>query len=492
MAWSFGESWDCYAASTDMTLGYWDAGQNMAALVLIAGRFTGSQAVSMTTASGTPFLLKNSPSNDPIHHITVAVRLTAALTGTTTHSSIRLADGATDQVCIVFRVDGAILLTSATPGGTVLATYTGAITAANTWFGLEFEVIIHPTAGRFRVRKNGNTVDDFDSGAVLNTRPGTNSWANRLTLGIAVAAGAIGHHFDDLLWRSDTASVPWVGDIRCYARMPASDVVAQFAKSPNPALVSQSNIAGANINAKAANAGCMSVFTAFCDGTITTGTVSVATGATGNMKVAIYDSNRALVLATSNAIINPVAGNVTFTLTAPLTVTRGTSYYLAVDQDATISYNTTNSNFSFTTAYASFPANNPSVTGASPGPTFVVTLVPSNAGLVNEAQQDGATTYVYDATPGHADLYTVASIPSTPIATIGVTVRGFMQKSDAGTRLATVQLKSGTATVSPTAAVLNSSSWGWVWRTDLTDPNTGAAWTAVAVNAAQIGPVVVS
>jgi hypothetical protein len=37
-----------------------------------------------------------------------------------------------------------------------------------------------------------------------------------------------------------------------------------------------------------------------------------------------------------------------------------------------------------------------------------------------------------------------------------------------------------------------ASSWLWAWRTDLTDPNTGAAWTPAAVNNAQIGPTVVS
>lgn len=34
------------------------------------------------------------------------------------------------------------------------------------------------------------------------------------------------------------------------------------------------------------------------------------------------------------------------------------------------------------------------------------------------------------------------------------------------------------------------TSWGWLWRTDLVDPATGAAWTATGVNNATIGPVV--
>jgi hypothetical protein len=91
-------------------------------------------------------------------------------------------------------------------------------------------VVIHPTAGRFRVRKNGNTSDDFDSGATLNTRPGANSYANKLTLGQQTRRRQ--SHIDDLLWRSDASSVPFVGDVRCYTRMPASDASVVFSRSP--------------------------------------------------------------------------------------------------------------------------------------------------------------------------------------------------------------------------------------------------------------------
>jgi hypothetical protein len=67
-----------------------------------------------------------------------------------------------------------------------------------------------------------------------------------------------------------------------------------------------------------------------------------------------------------------------------------------------------------------------------------------------------------------------------------------MQKSDAGSRTAAVQLKSGATTVASPTLTLTTSGWQWAWRMDLTDPNTSAAWTAAAVNAAQIGPTVVS
>jgi hypothetical protein len=66
---------------------------------------------------------------------------------------------------------------------------------------------------------------------------------------------------DDILWRSDASSVPFVGDIRCYTRMPASDASVQFARSPSPAVVSQTAASSTNVS-KAANCGMMSAFTA--------------------------------------------------------------------------------------------------------------------------------------------------------------------------------------------------------------------------------------
>jgi hypothetical protein len=114
--------------------------------------------------------------------------------------------------------------------------------------------------------------------------------------------------------------------------------------------------------------------------------------------------------------------------------------------------------------------------------------VGTNNCLVNEPQQDAATSYVYDSTPGDQDFYGIGAIASTPVSTIAVTTRALMQKSDAGSRTAAVQLKSGATTVASPTLTLTTSGWQWAWRTDVIDPATGAAWTAAAVNNAQVGP----
>jgi hypothetical protein len=345
MAWSFGDSFDLYAAIPDMVNGYWDSGV-ASTMIFGAGRFAGSRALFV---AATPSLLvKSSGVNDAVHHLAVSFTQVAAISGSTLGMYFGLFDGATAQCSIVFRSDGAILLTSGGPAGTVLATYTGAFPVATTWYAFEIEVVINNTTGSFAVRKNGNNVADF-SATALNTRGGTaNNYVNKLQIGMQAIVNSQG--IDDLFWQSGAATGAWLGDIRCYARMPASDVQKQF---------------------------------------------------------------------------TPLSGTTNFS-------------------------------------------------------------------QVNEAQQNALTSYVFDSNPGDADFYSVASIASTPATVIATVTRAYMQKSDAGTRTAAVQLKSGATTVASPTLTLSSSGWLWAWRTDLIDPATGAAWTPAAVNNVQIGPVTVA
>jgi hypothetical protein len=295
---------------------------------------------------------------------------------------------------------------------------------------------------------------------------------------------------DDLLWRSDTASVPFVGDIRAYTRMPASDVSTQFARAPDPFPLTP-NTAATTATPTAGNVRLVS-FTPTVNGTLTSASISVNAAATAHVKAAIYAADRSTVLATSSEITNPVAGGNVVTFTPGLAVTKGTQYYFATDQDASVTYNSTNSlatTYTGTCAYASFPgAPITGMSSNSASPIFTLSFATPNHQMVAEPQQDGAASYVYDSTVGHSDLYGIAALAATPVSVVAVTTRGFVQKSDAGTRNGAVQLKSGATTVQSTSTAL-STTFGWLWRTDATDPATGAAWTPVAVNNVSIGPV---
>jgi hypothetical protein len=119
-------------------------------------------------------------------------------------------------------------------------------------------------------------------------------------------------------------------------------------------------------------------------------------------------------------------------------------------------------------------------------------VTPDNAHLVSEVPQDTNTTLVFDAAPGHADFYNLVALPAPfPGSVIATTIRGFAAKSDAGARSGALQLKSGSTTAASPTTLL-STSFSWLWRTDQVDPATGAAWTAAAVDALQIGPTVIA
>ena len=430
-----------------------------------------------------------------VHHFVLAFRQTSALTGTFAGFALLLSDGATAQCSVVFRSDGAILLTSGVPTGTTLATYAGAVTAINTWYSFEFEVVVHNSTGSFKIRKNGNSVDDHSTTGIDTAGGTANNYANKLTIGPGNTTPT--QNVDDLFWRSDTSSVSWMGDLRCYTRMPASDASTQFARTPTSntqtPFTSTGSLAIANGTARYVP------FTAAYDGSVGSATVSLVAGYTGNMKCSLFASSGTApttVLGSATVVTNPVTGVNTFTFGTPVSVTKGTQYWIGFDSD-TASGNWTGATgtggVTSATAYASFPVASPSVsTNQSPVFTSITVTTGSNTTVVNEPQQDATTSYVYDSTVNDADFYTIGAIASTPAATIAVVTRAYMQKSDAGSRTAAVQIKSGATTVASPTLTLTTSGWQWAWRTDTVDPATSAAWTAAAVAGLNVGPVVVS
>ena len=500
MAWSFGDGFDCYTvAGAEYVNGYWDSGANVGNFNLGTGRFSGSRALQWSLANAT--LVKSSGANDAVHHLVVSFQQTAAITGSTLGVYFELFDGVTAQCSVVFRTDGAILLTSGGPGGVTLATYAGAFPVSGTWYSFEFEIVVHNSTGSFKVRKNGNNVDDHSTTGIDTAGGTANNYANKLQVGMNTAVTS--SYVDDLFWRSDASSVAWLGDIRCHTRMPASDASAQFSRTPTGVLTQTvpTSIAS-NTVVPSNNIAYYTAFTAAYSGTVTgVGVAVTGVGNAVNMKCAIHADNAlgtgpGSVLASATAPVTPVVvGTNSFTFSG-VTVVKGVQYWVGADTDGTInmqygaSSGTSAQGASAAMAYASFPQASPVVTvpAKQVQMSWTYTATPANWQAVSEAQQDTTTSYVYDSVVGHEDFYGIAAIASTPSTVIAVTTRGYMQKSDAGTRTAAVQIKSGGTTVASSTLVLTTSGWQWAWRTDLTDPATGAAWTPVAVNNVTIGP----
>jgi hypothetical protein len=279
--------------------------------------------------------------------------------------------------------------------------------------------------------------------------------------------------------------------------MPASDSSVTFSRAPT----SNTQVTGTSSSTNAVTNGraYYTPFTAAYDGTIATATVTMTLGYTGNLKTSIFASSGTApttVLGSANVVTNPATGSNAITFGTPVTVAKGTQYWIGFDSDTTSGTFTAiagSTGFFGSTAYASFPVASPSSLTASGGifGSVIITVTTNNC-VVNEAQEDGLTSYVYDSTAGHADLYGIATIASTPASTIAVTTRAYMQKSDAGSRTAAVQIKSGGTTVASPTLTLTTSGWQWAWSTYTTDPATGSAWAAAAVDSATIGPKTVA
>jgi hypothetical protein len=111
---------------------------------------------------------------------------------------------------------------------------------------------------------------------------------------------------------------------------------------------------------------------------------------------------------------------------------------------------------------------------------------PTNASAVDELFGNADTDYVFDSTVGHEDLYTLADLPVTPAAIIGVVSKVCIKKSDAGARSGQLRVLSGGTEVGGVDTVLGST-YSYLSRVDVVDPATGVAWTPAAVNALQVG-----
>lgn len=106
--------------------------------------------------------------------------------------------------------------------------------------------------------------------------------------------------------------------------------------------------------------------------------------------------------------------------------------------------------------------------------------------LVDDATQDGDSTYVQSSTAGEKDTYAFANMSHTPSSIYGVQVNMIAKKDDAGARsIASVVRSDGADTDGTTQAL--STSYADYMQIVEQDPDTSAAWTKTGFNAAEFG-----
>jgi hypothetical protein len=491
MAWMWSDGFDFYGTTTDLLANNWDSQSGLT--LSTTTRFTTGQSASINNGAT---LAKNNLSNEGTIFVNFALYWpSGGFTGTNANGFwVTLRDTTSNnQVTIHFAGDGNIYVRTGGTTGTIVGIWTAPWTV-QAWHHFQIKVVIHNTAGEVHIRKNGSTSDDFAVTGV-NTRGGsTNNYANS----IAFQTSNFTVNLDDFLMFSSSGAAPndWVGDVRSVQLMPTANT-AQKDFTP----ISTTRELGSTLNTLARSANTQYAYsdTPTENGTLTSLAIQLNANVTGHMKMALYADTAgtpSTLLATSNEVTNPTAGSNTFTFSSPPTITAGTKYWYAVISDAAFTFKTSNSSptaWSVSRTYGSgflSPWSGGSSATALQA-DIVVTILRDNYDLVREAAEDGDTTYVYDSTTGHVDLYELADLAVTPSAIIGVVARQFARKTDAGTRSGTTRIKSG-ATFQDGATFAQSTTYQFLNTVLATDPNTGAAWTAAAVNALQVGPKVVA
>jgi len=507
MTWIVADSFDYYASAADIGRSVWDTATTSFTITTPANSRFGAPGQGFQPASNfgpATVWTKNIGSNEATLFAALAYFRTGVQSGTNPELYIQYRDGATAQCTIVFESSGAIVLKRGSETGTVVATYAAAF-APDTWTHFQIRVVIDPSAGTFTVRKNGSPTDSFAATA-LNTRSTANSYATVIAVGNGTFSVTGVYRGDDVLFYSGSGTPPntWVGDVRAVCLQPSGDAAVQFTTlpaSPNYQFGAQSGFAWtstanvAGIMGPIKDSGGSPIAKS---GHVVKVTVNSSGAMTGKARAAIYAGDGAgglagTLLGVSNEVTNPIAGANDFTFTpGQVPIVAGRNYYIAYLTDTNWVVN--NGHVSMGTAYtkalsyaSGFPASWGSIgtpTGAN-GMGGIINLG-GNALTVSEAVANGDTDYALSATVSATDLYHVADLATTPVAILGVVSKGYVKKSDAGTRNGQLVVKSGATEVTTPDAALNTT-YGYIWRADALDPNTGAAWTPAGIAAVQIG-----
>lgn len=105
---------------------------------------------------------------------------------------------------------------------------------------------------------------------------------------------------------------------------------------------------------------------------------------------------------------------------------------------------------------------------------------------VNEAGEDGDTSYVWSNTVGDKETFTYPNLSSVPSLIAGVQVVAVARKDDAGTRALTPLFRIGGVDY-PASQLALPDSYTYLGLLTELNPATGAPWTGADVNAVEAG-----
>ena len=413
--------------------------------------------------------------------------------------SFLLRNGATAAFTISFSQSLGVRLHTGN-GGAVIGS--GGAIVAGTSFVLSFDVTIGASAA-YNVYLDGSLII---SGSTGNTGNGQAS-VNTIALGDSTAGATI---YDNLAL-FDPTQPGYVSSVLTLqavveTQFPTGDNQTQFTNDGDlvvaNAAVTGGVITGGTTNAPGANQLFLVRVTAGASRTINS--VSVlpnVTSAPAKFKAVIYSDVAGAPdsrLSDGVEVVGATAGaTLTSALVTPQALVAGTSYWIGFYTDTSVTLRSylgaASQGQKIANTYAS---------GAPAGPLVGVTtgqitwLIWGNCtgSAVNwvavgrNPAINNSTSQTHSNTIGQEDLFTFPALQTTPSVVYGAAVKGFMSKSDSGTRTVSLNMKSGAsdATGSSASQALSTTKQ-WQQSFFETDPATGVAWTASGINNAASG-----
>ena len=416
---------------------------------------------------------------------------------------IGLNDGGANQCGITINTTGNIVLRNGNAfTGTILATSTVSVTANSVHY-LEFDISFG-NSSTVVIYLDGVAVIGGSSGVngnSLDTTATANNFANGITLGgTSTCIIAI----DDFYLLDTTGPAPLNAPLltspRIETQFPSSDGVVQFAVgasilgSSTPRSTPTSSGASTwRVHAYTPPRACTLNSIAF---------LPAITNATPQFRPIVYADSAGApgsLLGSGSTVVGMTANvPVVMPLSTPLSLSAGTQYWIGMMNDVTTggsSLNSLDGTSSDRTGTATFASGAPGTPPASLSNSVNVCMWGIITGLgVNYPQvannpPQGINAYVYDATVGHEDLYNFPALSVTPSSIYAVAVKGNIAKSDAGAKTVSLRTKSSSVDSAGGGGTSLVPTASYTWLTSLfnTDPNTSAAWTLSALNAAQAG-----
>jgi len=431
------------------------------------------------------------------------VRFNATLTGNVVWFTF--ASGASQAFSLTVETSGIINLRTGNNTGAILAG--GGAILSNSTHVVTWDVTIGASAA----------YSVYLDGLLLFSGTGNtgNSLSNVNTMGINVVSGTgNGVSVDDYIIVDPTqpaySSTLLTSNPVIETQWVSGDNQTQFTNDGDlviPAGVQSNGVARGNPGTNPPGANQLFLLRAVASVARTLNSVSVVPGATSGtakFRAAVYADSAGSpgsLLSSGNEVTGCTSGStLTGALVTPQALAAGTSYWIGFITDTSVALQAYDSGTLGQKKAATYASGAPATgSGMTTGQTNWLMWGNCTGATVNWPAISGnpplgtAASQTHSATVGQEDLFTFPALVTNPTTIFGMSVKGFVLKSDAGARTVSFNSKSvasDTTGSAPGQALATTQQWQGSYFD--VDPATGVAWTTSGANAAKAGVSVAS